>query len=386
MCGVFSYGKFLYNQANLPKNIPTIIGIGLIVTIRERNHVEMDVKIRGKYEDKPLKVKDIRPMLKNIRVKGKLKQQNDQDGEQDENRTNPQNYAAYKMSSTGKKVAEKSILAVTFSAKRLKTKGNSMRHTDSSSLGGQPASGDAGPLLQAKKQKEKQEKKAQTSVAIRQHVVHQSTVQNFRQQRRRKRNYQIKRIKNQIQNQTIASSSIVLLAMVLFVFTLSMFFFLADDGEGNLEAGQPALMVSIAKSQLGTDDGEKYWQWYGFDESVDWCACFVSWCADEAGLIEEGIVPMFSGCSEGIQWFMTEGRWIDTAQEIGIKPTPGMIIFFDWEQDGIADHVGIVEVCKRGMVYTIEGNSGDTVASRYYMQDSKEIMGYGSVRILEEEL
>ena len=346
----------------------------------------MDVKIRGKYEEKPLKLKYIRPMLKNIHVKGKLKQQNKPKDEQEENRTNPQNYAAYKMSSTGKKVAEKSILAVNFSAKRLKIKSNSMQRSDSSSPGEYPASVDAGPLLQAKKQKEKQEKKVQTVAAIRQHVVHQSTVQNFRQQRRRKRNYQIKRIKNQIRNQTIASSSIVLLAMVLFVFTLSMFFFLADGGEGNLEAGQPALMVSIAKSQLGTEDGEKYWQWYGFDEPVDWCACFVSWCADEAGLIKEGIVPMFSGCGEGIQWFMEAGRWIDATEETGIKPTPGMIIFFDWEQDGIADHVGIVEVCKRDMVYTIEGNSGDAVASRYYLQDSAEIMGYGSVRILEEEL
>lgn len=382
MCGVFSYGKFLYNQANLPKNIPTIIGIGLIVTIRERNHVEMDVKIRGKYEDKPLKVKDIRPMLKNIRVKGKLKQQNDQDGEQDENRTNPQNYAAYKMSSTGKKVAEKSILAVTFSAKRLKTKGNSMRHTDSSSLGGQPASGDAGPLLQAKKQKEKQEKKAQTSVAIRQHVVHQSTVQNFRQQRRRKRNYQIKRIKNQIQNQTIASSSIVLLAMVLFVFTLSMFFFLADDGEGNLEAGQPALMVSIAKSQIGTEDGEKYWRWYGFIEPVDWCACFVSWCADEAGLIEDGMVPKFAEVNEGIRWFKNQDRWIDTEEEPDYKPAPGTLIFFDWEQDGIADHVGIVENCRRGVVYTIEGNLGDMCRNMRYSLNKDAIIGFGNLMMV----
>ena len=90
----------------------------------------------------------------------------------------------------------------------------------------------------------------------------------------------------------------------VFIFTLSMFFFLADDGEGNLEAGQPALMVSIAKSQLGTEDGEKYWRWYGFTEPVDWCACFVSWCADEAGLIAEGIVPKFAEVNEGIRWFV----------------------------------------------------------------------------------
>ena len=74
--------------------------------------------VRGKYEDKPLKVKDIRPMLKNIRIRSKSKQKD----AEDENRQNPQNYAEYKTSTASKKVAEKSILAVTFSAKRLKIK------------------------------------------------------------------------------------------------------------------------------------------------------------------------------------------------------------------------------------------------------------------------
>ena len=163
----------------------------------------------------------------------------------------------------------------------------------------------------------------------------------------------------------------------VFIFTLSMFFFLADDGEGNLEAGQPALMVSIAKSQLGTEDGEKYWRWYGFTEPVDWCACFVSWCADEAGLIAEGLVPKFAEVNEGIRWFQEQGRWIATTKEPDYKPSPGTLIFFDWEQDGVADHVGIVENCRRGRVYTVEGNSGNMVACRYYRQDNSEIIGYG---------
>ena len=183
-------------------------------------------------------------------------------------------------------------------------------------------------------------------------------------------------------NQTIVSSSVVLLAMVLFVFTLSMFFFLADDGEGNLEAGQPALMVSIAKSQIGTEDGEKYWQWYGFTEPVDWCACFVSWCADEAGLIEDSMIPKFAEVNEGIRWFQEQGRWIDVAEELDYKLSPGTLIFFDWEQDGVADHVGIVESCKNGMVYAIEGNTRNQVASRYYLHDNTEIKGYGIVNDL----
>lgn len=83
---------------------------------------------------------------------------------------------------------------------------------------------------------------------------------------------------------------------------------------------------------------------------------------------------------------MAEGRWIDAIDEPNIRPMPGMIVFFDWEQDGTADHVGIVEGCIRGTVYTIEGNSGDRVTNRFYLQDSTEIMGYGIVWILEGEL
>ena len=340
----------------------------------------MDIKARGKYEDKPLKMKDIRPMLKNIRIKNKSEQKE----EDDETRQNPQNYAEYKTSTTGKKVAEKSILAVTFSAKRLKIKKKQHTAPTSEESGSAAAAGQQVMQFSAKKQQEK--KAAQTAAATRQHAAQQTIIRTRRQQRRRKRNYQIKRIKNQIRNQTIVSSSVVLLAMVLFAFTLSMFFFLADDGEGNLEAGQPALMVSIAKSQIGTEGGEKYCRWYGFTEPVDWCACFVSWCADEAGLIEEGMISKFAEVNEGMSWFQEQGRWIDAVEEPDYKPSPGTLIFFDWEQDGIADHVGIVEVCKRGMVYTIEGNSGDAVASRYYLQDSAEIMGYGNLQILEDEL
>ncbi|MBR4860954.1 MAG: CHAP domain-containing protein [Firmicutes bacterium] len=329
----------------------------------------MDIKVRGKYEDKPLKVKDIRPMLKNIRIRSKSKQKD----AEDENRQNPQNYAEYKTSTASKKVAEKSILAVTFSVKRLEIKEKQHTAPTSEESGSAAAAGPQVMQFSAKNQKEK--KAAQTVAATRQHAVQQTIIRTRRQQRRRKRNYQIKRIKNQIRNQTIASSSIVLLAMVLFVFTLSMFFFLADDGEGNLEAGQPALMVSIAKSQIGTKGGEKYWRWYGFTEPVDWCACFVSWCASEAGLIEEGMVPKFAEVNEGIRWFQEHGRWID-ASELKYKPSPGTLIFFDWEQDGVADHVGIVEGCRSGIVYTIEGNSGNLVANRYYLHNSSKIRGY----------
>lgn len=134
-------------------------------------------------------------------------------------------------------------------------------------------------------------------------------------------------------------------------------------------------LVNIAKSQLGNEGGEKFWSWYGFTSREEWCACFVSWCADQAGLIQSGAVPKFSLCMDGKNWFQNQGKW----QGAGSMPSPGAIVFFDWEHDGTCDHVGIVERCDGTTVYTIEGNSGDAVKERSYAISSNSIMGYGMV-------
>ena len=134
-------------------------------------------------------------------------------------------------------------------------------------------------------------------------------------------------------------------------------------------------LVTIAKSQLGNEGGQKFWSWYGFDSREEWCACFVSWCADQAGLIQSGAVPKFSLCTDGKNWFQNQGKW----QGAGSMPSPGAIIFFDWEHDGTCDHVGIVERCDGTTVYTVEGNSGDAVRERSYTISSDSIMGYGMV-------
>lgn len=132
-------------------------------------------------------------------------------------------------------------------------------------------------------------------------------------------------------------------------------------------------IVSVAMGQIGNSGGQKFWNWYGFDSRVEWCACFVSWCADQSGLIESGNVPKFSLCSDGVTWFQGKNKW----QSGGTTPLAGMIIFFDWDHDGTSDHVGIVEKCEGGRVYTIEGNSSDQVRQRNYAVDYGAIMGYG---------
>lgn len=132
-------------------------------------------------------------------------------------------------------------------------------------------------------------------------------------------------------------------------------------------------IVTVALSQVGNVGGQPYWSWYGFDSRVEWCACFVSWCANECGYIDAGIIPKYAGCVNGVQWFRDRGQWADGSYE----PSPGTIIFFDWEGDGVTDHTGIVQRCENGTVYTVEGNSGDTCRTKTYPVGSSVIYGYG---------
>lgn len=139
------------------------------------------------------------------------------------------------------------------------------------------------------------------------------------------------------------------------------------------EPDTSSLIVEVARSQIGNEGGELYWRWYGFTQRVEWCACFVSWCANQCGYIDAGIIPKFSGCEWGVSWFKQHGQWANNR----ITPTPGMIIFFDWDGNGMSDHTGIVEKVENGRVYTIEGNTEDSCRERSYPLGDYEILGYG---------
>ena len=138
-------------------------------------------------------------------------------------------------------------------------------------------------------------------------------------------------------------------------------------------SGGNQAIVEVALTQLGNEGGQPYWSWYGFDGRVEWCACFASWCADQCGYLESGIIPKFSLCSDGVNWFKGKGQW----QDRNYEPQSGDIIFFDWGNDGSIDHVGIVEKCENGTVYTVEGNSGDACKQQSYPVGSGSVYGYG---------
>ena len=134
--------------------------------------------------------------------------------------------------------------------------------------------------------------------------------------------------------------------------------------------GNPEL-VELAKRQVGNVGGQPYWSWYGFNSRVEWCACFVSWCYGQMGLSE----PRFAGCqSQGIPWFQSHGQWGARGYD---NLAPGDAIFFDWDLDGSADHVGIVIGTDGSRVYTVEGNSGDACKIRSYDVNYECIKGYG---------
>ena len=130
-------------------------------------------------------------------------------------------------------------------------------------------------------------------------------------------------------------------------------------------------LVELAKRQVGNVGGQPYWSWYGFNSRVEWCACFVSWCYGQMGLSE----PRFAGCqSQGVPWFQSHGQWGARGYD---NLAPGDAIFFDWDLDGSADHVGIVIGTDGSRVYTVEGNSGDACKIRSYDVNYECIKGYG---------
>ena len=147
-----------------------------------------------------------------------------------------------------------------------------------------------------------------------------------------------------------------------------------------IKSGETAI-VEVAATQIGNVGGEPYWSMFGFTSRIAWCACFVSWCGNECGYIENGIMPYSIGCVPSMNWYKERGQWIDGNEE----PLPGMIIFYDWDdpdgefgpQDGKPDHTGIVEKVLDGVVWTIEGNSGDSCRRNQHPVGEHVILGYG---------
>ena len=135
-------------------------------------------------------------------------------------------------------------------------------------------------------------------------------------------------------------------------------------------------MVSIASSQIGNYNGNKFWSWYGFKNRVAWCGIFVSWVANNAGALGT-YIPKFARVVDGVNYYKSQGQW----QGKSYTPNTGDLIFFDWTHNGKADHVGIVEYSANGKVYVIEGNTKHNDVRRgSYPINGNMLYGYGIPR------
>lgn len=132
-------------------------------------------------------------------------------------------------------------------------------------------------------------------------------------------------------------------------------------------------IVKAAAKEVGNVGGEKFWRWYGFNGHVHWCACFASYIAAECGCIQSGICPKDAGVGGWVSFYKKQHRWARG----DYIPHSGDFIIFDWEGDGVPDHIGIVESCDGKTVYTIEGNSGNACKRKTYARGSGLIYGYG---------
>lgn len=112
----------------------------------------------------------------------------------------------------------------------------------------------------------------------------------------------------------------------------------------------------------------------GWNQYTPWCACFLSWAADQMKNSIDGDPPRFAKVDDGMKLFR-DGQWRDSSA----TPIPGDYVFFNWDRDSDPDHVGAV-LCvddKDGFLYTIEGNSGGKVAVNRYPKNDPRIVGYG---------
>ncbi len=147
----------------------------------------------------------------------------------------------------------------------------------------------------------------------------------------------------------------------------------------HVNTGQNAFdVLSVALTQLGYAEGAnnetKYGAWYPMNNNP-WCAMFVSWCAEQAG-IPTSVIPKHASCDVGMNWFKNNSVWHDSAYYGGsYTPMAGDIIYFGVVGD--SDHVGYVQTVSNGYIRTIEGNASNKVMQKSYAINNSNILGFG---------
>ncbi len=119
---------------------------------------------------------------------------------------------------------------------------------------------------------------------------------------------------------------------------------------------------------------------YQVKAADDWCDIFITVLFQRLDMSH--LIGRECGVERHIQIFKSLGIWIEDGR---ITPRPGDIITFNWDQnsqenDGFADHIGIVERVENGYIYTIEGNGNRVVTRRSYPIGQGNIRGFARPR------
>ena len=119
---------------------------------------------------------------------------------------------------------------------------------------------------------------------------------------------------------------------------------------------------------------------YAVKTTDDWCDIFVTTVFQREGL--SGLIGRECGVERHIQIFKRLGIWNEDGTT---TPKAGDIITFNWDQNtqqnnGFADHIGIVESVSNGIIHTIEGNSNNQVRRNTYRIGHGNIRGFATPR------
>lgn len=144
------------------------------------------------------------------------------------------------------------------------------------------------------------------------------------------------------------------------------------DSRGEILPENTSPYKYFSEWYIGGYERDPRWNQY-----TPWCACFLSWAADQKKASIDGDPPRFANVDTGMEGFQKSGKW-RSPNDANNKPIPGDYVFFDWDRDSDPDHVGAVLcVDENGYLYTIEGNSGGRVAVNCYPKNDPRIVGYG---------
>lgn len=190
-------------------------------------------------------------------------------------------------------------------------------------------------------------------------------------------------------NFVLPAASPLLALIMIFMVLLSLIGGASKTGEGAYGGSGGQRIVQVAVGEVGNTGGQPYWSFMGFQGRVPWCASFVSWCANECGYIESGVIPQSASCDPFRSYYKAKELWYDGQAHGGnYTPKAGDLILFQWSGNAAAilDHVGIVKSSDGSTVYTVEGNSGDAVRENSYLLSDVNIIGYCCPEYPEPEL